>query len=42
MRHTGHQKWRRRLAFVYVPNGIIMTAWTPVAEGRDYEMTRRC
>ncbi len=30
----------RRLAFCYVPNGIIMPAWTPVADGKDYEMTR--
>lgn len=29
-----------RLAFVYVPNGIIMDAWTPQAAGRDYELTR--
>ncbi len=29
-----------RLAFVYVPNGIIMPAFTPKAEGLDYELTR--
>ena len=29
-----------RLAFVYVPNGIIMDAFTPKAEGADYELTR--
>lgn len=29
-----------RLAFVYVPNGIIMDAFTPKTEGGDYEMTR--
>src|SRR5271165_1047743 len=23
-----------RMAFVYVPNGIIMDAWTPVTEGQ--------
>ncbi len=28
-----------RLAFVYVPNGIIMNRWTPAAEGRDFELT---
>jgi hypothetical protein len=26
-----------RLAFVYVPNGIIMKGWTPAAEGTGYE-----
>lgn len=30
----------RRLAFAYVPNGVIMEDWTPAAEGRDYELTR--
>lgn len=25
-----------RMAFVYVPNGIIMEEWTPVAEGPNY------
>lgn len=29
-----------RLAFVYVPNGIIKEAWTPASEGRDFELTR--
>lgn len=29
-----------RLAFVYVPNGIIMDQWTPVAGGTDYAFTR--
>ena len=29
-----------RLAFVYVPNGIIMNAFTPTTEGTDYEMSR--
>lgn len=28
-----------RLAFVYVPNGIIMKNWTPASEGRDFELT---
>lgn len=30
----------RRLAFVYVPNGVIQEAWTPAAEGSSYEFTR--
>jgi hypothetical protein len=30
---------RRRMAFVYVPNGINMAAWTPAQEGRDFELT---
>src|ERR1700678_3019010 len=29
-----------RLAFVYVPNGIIPGAWTPKVEGKDFEFTR--
>jgi len=29
-----------RLAFVYVPNGIIMKYWTPAAEGRDFALTQ--
>src|SRR5262245_48290059 len=29
-----------RLAFVYVPNGIIMKDWTPAAAGSDFEFTR--
>ncbi len=28
-----------RMAFLYVPNGIIMKDWTPKAEGRGYEFT---
>ena len=28
-----------RMAFVYVPNGIIMEQWTPAAEGRAFEFT---
>ena len=27
----------RRLAFVYVPNGVHMRLWTPAAEGADFE-----
>ncbi len=30
----------RRLAFVYVPNGVIQDAWTPDSEGSSYEFTR--
>jgi hypothetical protein len=30
----------RRLAFVYVPNGIIMKDWTPAADGSAFEFTR--
>jgi hypothetical protein len=29
-----------RLAFVYVPNGIIPGAWTPSEEGTNFEFTR--
>jgi Protein of unknown function (DUF1552) len=29
-----------RLAFVYVPNGIIPGAWTPKVEGANFEFTR--
>lgn len=29
-----------RMAFVYVPNGIEMPHWTPVAEGRDFDLPR--
>ena len=27
-----------RLAFVYVPNGIIMSNWTPASEGSDFQL----
>jgi len=30
----------RRMAFVYVPNGIIMKDWTPAAEGSTFDFTR--
>jgi len=33
------RQYPRRMAFVYVPNGINMRAWTPAEEGRDYELT---
>ena len=29
-----------RMAFVYVPNGIVMKEWTPKAIGKDFEFTR--
>jgi hypothetical protein len=29
-----------RLAFVYVPNGIIMSDWTPATEGSGFELPR--
>src|SRR5438128_5447306 len=29
-----------RLAFVYVPNGVIPEAWTPLGVGKDYELSR--
>lgn len=28
----------RRLAFFYVPNGAVMSEWTPTAEGADFEL----
>ncbi len=30
----------RRLAFVYIPNGVIQEAWTPASKGRTFEFTR--
>jgi len=32
-------KAARRLAVVYVPNGIVMQNWTPVEEGADFSIT---
>ena len=29
-----------RMAFVYVPNGIIMKDWTPAADGSAFELPR--
>jgi hypothetical protein len=29
-----------RMAFAYVPNGIVMKDWTPKAVGKDYDFTR--
>jgi hypothetical protein len=28
-----------RLCFVYVPNGMVMSSWTPAAQGKDFEFT---
>lgn len=28
-----------RLCFVYVPNGMVMSDWTPTAEGKNFEVT---
>src|SRR5262245_13587222 len=28
----------RRMAFIYVPNGINMADWTPQTEGTDFEL----
>ncbi|HEY2931331.1 MAG TPA: DUF1552 domain-containing protein [Acidobacteriota bacterium] len=37
---TGSGKAPTRLAFVYVPNGVIMKDWTPEAAGKDFEFSR--
>jgi Protein of unknown function (DUF1552) len=29
-----------RLAFVYIPNGVIPAQWTPAGEGRDFTLSR--
>ena len=29
-----------RLAFIYVPNGILMDQWTPSSDGTDFELPR--
>src|SRR4051812_20440879 len=31
-------KAAKRISFVYVPNGRIMSSWTPKQEGTGYEM----
>jgi hypothetical protein len=28
-----------RLCFVYVPNGMVMSSWTPATQGKDFEFT---
>src|SRR5262245_44332554 len=37
---NGKSKAPVRLAFIYVPNGIIMGAFTPKTVGKDYELSR--
>jgi Protein of unknown function (DUF1552) len=37
---TGHVTAPVRLAFVYVPNGIVMKDWTPKTAGKNFEITR--
>ena len=37
---AGPVKTPRRLAVVYVPNGIIMNQWTPAESGKDFTFTR--
>ena len=27
-----------RLAFIYVPNGVLMNQWTPATEGPDFDL----
>lgn len=34
------QKLPRRMAFVYVPNGVTMPEWTPKGEGTAFELPR--
>jgi len=33
-------KQARRIAVIYVPNGIVMNQWTPTGAGAEYEFTR--
>jgi Protein of unknown function (DUF1552) len=37
---TGAATKAVRLAFAYVPNGIVLADWTPKATGREFEMSR--
>jgi hypothetical protein len=30
----------RRMVFVYFPNGVIMDAWKPTGEGREFQLSR--
>lgn len=34
------QKFPKRMAFVYVPNGVTMKDWMPAATGTDFELPR--
>jgi hypothetical protein len=36
---AGHPSRRRRLGFVYVPNGVIVDQFVPAKEGSDFEIT---
>ncbi|MEP6707895.1 MAG: DUF1552 domain-containing protein, partial [Pyrinomonadaceae bacterium] len=38
--HSSDLKAPVRMAFAYVPNGIVMKDWTPKALGKDFEFTR--
>src|SRR5260370_3653746 len=38
--HSLDSKAPVRMAFAYVPNGIVMKDWTPEALGKDYAFTR--
>jgi hypothetical protein len=35
---TGQASAPRRMAFLYVPNGVNMSAWRPTTEGADFEL----
>src|SRR5436190_1238813 len=37
---SGASKYPVRMAFVYVPNGIIPANWTPAGEGNSFEFKR--
>src|SRR5690242_10764123 len=37
--HAAETKRPMRLAFIEVPNGIMMDKWTPSAVGKDFELT---
>src|SRR5215207_9215012 len=34
------EKLPKRMAFVYVPNGVTVPAWTPATIGKDFELPR--
>src|SRR2546423_553689 len=33
------QAFPRRMAFCYVPNGVLYSAWTPTGSGRNYVLS---
>src|SRR5437763_3814612 len=37
---TGPAGFPRRMAFVYVPNGVTMPQWRPSAVGTEFELPR--